>query len=242
MNEHSAPPTDPARQIRALGPRAGTRERLALFLWLGIVALQVVTSFALADGAPSKGDEPIFKYSLGVGSLFIYGVILVVTWSIARLSPDPRQMLGLRPFPGRYLGYAAIVVVLSLILAAVLEPFLKAGEEQGLAPQTWESGRLAPFLFNAVVIVTVVPFTEELFYRGLGVSVLARFGSGVAIVGTALAFGLAHGLLVALPPLVFFAVGLAWLRLRSQSVWPGIAAHAAYNAIGLAAAAFAASS
>ena len=217
-----------------------SRERLALLLWLGVAGLQIATSFALAGDDSTSGDEPIFSYSLGIGSLFIYTVILLVTWGIARLYPSPRETLGLRPFPGRYIGYAAIVVVVSLVVAAILEPILKAGEEQGLAPQEWEAGRLAPFLFNAVVIITIVPFTEELFFRGLGVSVLSRFGPLVAILGTAIVFGLAHGLLVALPALVLFAVGLAWLRLRSDSVWPGVAAHAAFNAIGLAAAAIAA--
>ncbi len=243
MTEPPLPPlrSDGCVGTRALEARSGSREWLALLLWLGVAGLQVATSFALAGGDSSEGDEPIFSYSLGVGSIFVYAVILLVTWGIARLSADPRTTLGLRPFSARYLGYGAILVVASLIVAAVLEPILKAGEEQGLAPQTWESGKLAPFLFNALVIVTIVPFTEELFYRGLGVSVLARFGPVVAILGTAIVFGLAHGLLVALPPLVFFAVGLAWIRLRSESVWPGVAAHAAYNAIGLAAAAIAAS-
>jgi membrane protease YdiL (CAAX protease family) len=54
------------------------------------------------------------------------------------------------------------------------------------------------------------------------------------VVGTAVAFGLAHGILVALPPLIVFGLGLAWVRLRSDSVWPGFIAHAAYNAVGIA--------
>ena len=49
-----------------------------------------------------------------------------------------------------------------------------------------------------------------------------------------MAFGFAHGLLVALPPLIVFGLGLAWVRVRSDSVWPGFIAHAAYNAIGIA--------
>lgn len=218
-----------------------SRERLALAIWLAVAAVQIATSFGLRGNGGSAGDEPIFDYALGVGSLFVYSVIVLVTWAIARLYSDAGDALGLRPFAGRYVGYAAVLVVASLIVAAALEPVLNAGEEQGLAPQEWESGRLAPFLFNAIVIVTVVPFAEELFFRGLGVTVLGQFGPAAAVIGTALIFGLAHGILVALPPLVFFALGLAWIRLRSQSVWPGVIAHSAFNAIGLAAAALTAS-
>jgi membrane protease YdiL (CAAX protease family) len=84
------------------------------------------------------------------------------------------------------------------------------------------------------VIVTLVPFAEELFFRGLGVRVFGMFGGAAAVAATAVVFALAHGLLVAVPPLLFFALGLAWVRLRSGGVWPGVIAHAAYNGIGLA--------
>ena len=90
---------------------------------------------------------------------------------------------------------------------------------------------------QAIGLALLSGFAEELFFRGLGVTVLSTFGPVVAIAGTAIVFGLAHGILVALPPLVVFAVGLAWIRLRAGSLWPCIIAHSAYNAIGLAAAA-----
>ena len=63
---------------------------------------------------------------------------------------------------------------------------------------------------------------------------LGIFGPLVAIAGTAVAFGLVHGFLVALPPLVVFGLGLAWVRTRADSVWPCFIAHGAYNALGVA--------
>ena len=82
-------------------------------------------------------------------------------------------------------------------------------------------------------MVGLAPFAEELFYRGLGVTALRVLGAPIAIVGSGLAFGLAHGLLVALPPLVIFGIALAYVRLRYQSVVPAMLAHATYNALGL---------
>ena len=35
-------------------------------------------------------------------------------------------------------------------------------------PDAWDSSRAAPFLANALVVVLVAPFVEELLYRGLG--------------------------------------------------------------------------
>jgi uncharacterized protein len=110
---------------------------------------------------------------------------------------------------------------------------LHAGREQGLEPEQWRSDRAAPFVLNAVVVSTLVPFAEELFFRGLGVRVLAIFGSVVAVVGTALIFALAHGILVAIPALGFFALLLGWLRVRTDSVWPCVVAHGLYNSVGV---------
>ena len=202
--------------------------------------MQAATSFALAGDNSTTGDEPIFSYSLSIGSLFIYTVILLVTWGIARLYPNPRETLGLRPFPGRYIGYAATS---SSSRSSSQRSSSRSSRPARSRGSRRRNGRQAGWHRSSSTRSSSsrsFPFTEELFFRGLGVSVLSRFGPLVAILGTAIVFGLAHGLLVALPALVLFAVGLAWLRLHSDSVWPGVAAHAAFNAIGLAAAAIAA--
>jgi membrane protease YdiL (CAAX protease family) len=71
-------------------------------------------------------------------------------------------------------------------------------------------------------------------FRGVGFSlVAARFGAEPAIVGTGVLFGLYHGLVLGLPILIAFGIGLAWLRDRQNSTIPGMVLHAAFNAIAL---------
>jgi membrane protease YdiL (CAAX protease family) len=213
--------------------RPGTsRHFTALALWAVLAGLQILAAFALA-GSPGEDDAPIYEWATAVNALIIYGVLVLLTVWIGSLFPSPKSALGLRGFPARSLWGAVGVVAASVILAVALEPLLHAGDEQGLTPTAWEPERLWPFVVNAILITTWGPFAEELFYRGLGVKVLGVFGGAGAIAISALAFGLAHGLLVALPALVFFGLGLAWVRHRTGSVWPGFAAHALYNAIGL---------
>ena len=62
---------------------------------------------------------------------------------------------------------------------------------------------------------------------------LQDLGGIAAILVSGVVFGLVHGILGALPPLVFFGIGLAWVRLRSASVWPSVIAHAGYNGLGI---------
>jgi membrane protease YdiL (CAAX protease family) len=127
--------------------------------------------------------------------------------------------------------------VVVFVIGAVLNVFLKAGEEQGLVPDHWEASKAAPFIANFIVVAVVAPIVEELTYRGLGFAVLGdMYGQTAAIVGCGLAFGLAHGLFVALPILSIFGMILAWLRAKTDSIYPSMLLHATFNAIALIAA------
>jgi membrane protease YdiL (CAAX protease family) len=63
---------------------------------------------------------------------------------------------------------------------------------------------------------------------------LLRFlGRWPSILLVGFAFGIAHGLLEALLVLVPFGIALAWLRDRTNSVFPGMLVHAFFNAAAL---------
>jgi membrane protease YdiL (CAAX protease family) len=216
-----------------------SRSNGALAAWLGMAAFLIAVAFlpqAAGEDVDEAATDILFRYEFAIASVVVYAVIVTLTWLVARSFGDAGEALGLRPFPRRWLWIALGVAVASLVVSATLEPFLRAGEEQGLAPDRWRDDRTLAFALNAVVVVVVVPFAEELFFRGLGVRVLAFLGGAAAIVGTALVFALSHGILVGVPALGFFALGLGWVRYRSESVWPGYVAHAAYNGVGIVAA------
>ena len=63
-----------------------------------------------------------------------------------------------------------------------------------------------------VVIAGFVPVVEELMFRGLGFTLLRRFGATAAIVLVGIAFALVHGIAEGLPVFAFFGMGLAFLR------------------------------
>jgi membrane protease YdiL (CAAX protease family) len=70
---------------------------------------------------------------------------------------------------------------------------------------------------------------EELLFRGLGFAAVQRF----AVPVTATAFAIAHGLPALLPPVFVAGLALGELRRRTGSLWPGVAAHAAVNLLGI---------
>ncbi len=215
-------------------PSRWSRENAPLAAWLCVTAVLVAIGFAgaTAEGAEDRRDV-LFRYEFALGSVAVYGILVGLTWFFARWFGDARAALGLRRFPLRWLWITLCLTILAVLVSAALEPLLRAGEEQGLAPREWRGDRAAAFAVNALVVVLVVPFAEELFFRGLGVRVLGFLGGLAAVGGTALAFALAHGLLVALPALGFFGLALGWVRYRTASVWPGYIAHAAYNGVGI---------
>jgi membrane protease YdiL (CAAX protease family) len=212
------------------------RSRLAG--WAILVTALAALSYAanLADTGDTP-DDLLYRWSSAIGGLVQYAIILAIVLFIARgLAP---ATLGLvRPASwANAAGRVATALVSIWVIGAVLNVFLEAGKEQGLVPDGWDSGRAAPFLANFVVVAGVAPVVEELTYRGLGfAAVRDAFGNGAAVVVTALAFGLAHGLFIALPVLTIFGLILAWVRLTTGSIYPTIALHALFNGIALIAA------
>ena len=179
-------------------------------------------------------DDVLYTYSAAIQGLVQYAIILAIVLLIVR-GTSARALLALRRPDSwaRAAGIAVGIFVAMMVLAAALAPFLEPGEEQGLIPERWEPDRADALAANFAVVVFVAPVVEELAFRGLGFSVLARFGTAAAIVLVGIAFGLAHGLVEALPLLVGFGAALAYLRARTGSVYPGMILHGFFNAFAL---------
>ena len=78
---------------------------------------------------------------------------------------------------------------------------------------------------------------EEYVFRGVGFGLVSSVaGPMVAVVATALAFGLAHGLVLGLPVLTLFGAVLGWLRWKTDSLYPPMILHGIFNAGALIAA------
>jgi membrane protease YdiL (CAAX protease family) len=208
--------------------------RTPFALWTSFVLAFAALSYSLrfTEGKPPK--DLLYKWSTVEGNLIQFAVIAAIVYGIAGLG-DRRRLLALRrptswPTAIRIgIGIGVGMIVLTRLLGPILEP----GREQGVTPDTWQPDHAAAYVANGLVIAVVAPIVEELTFRGLGYSLLVRYGRWTAIILVGVAFGLAHGLVQAFPFLAAFGAGLAYLRSRVDSVYPGMIVHGLFNALAL---------
>jgi membrane protease YdiL (CAAX protease family) len=194
-------------------------------------------SISRAAGRFTGGKPPknaLYDYGTAVSELVLFAIILAVVLWIARGLPRREAFALRRPASwGRAAGLGIAVFIVIAVTNAVLNPFLHGGREQGLTPSGWEPQHAVAFALNLVAFALVGPIAEELTFRGLGFFLLEPLGQTAAIVIIGVTFGLWHGLIEALPVLMVFGAGLAYLRSRTDSIYPGIILHAAFNASAL---------
>jgi membrane protease YdiL (CAAX protease family) len=208
-----------------------------LGFWVLLVGAVAALNYAAYGTAQSNGEE-IYQWSSFANGAVFYAVVLGLTLLLAI---ERRDLLALRrPSVSLSLGArvagGAILAILVWEWVVVQLPVEDPGKEQGLTPTQWEPKHAAAFTANVLLFVALAPFVEELLFRGLGQSLLrATIGAVPAVLAVGLAFGAWHGLLWALLVLVPFGWALAFVRERTDSVYPGMIVHALFNAFAIAA-------
>ena len=202
--------------------------------WLLFVLALTGLAYASRLSGSEAPDDLAYRYSSSIAALVQYAIMLGILLLIARGLPLRDAFALRRPASwGRALGLALAALVTIWAISAALSPFLDANEEQGLVPDDWDSSRAGAFFAFFLVVTFVAPAVEELTYRGIGFTVLAPYGTWVAILVTGVFFGAAHGLLVALPVLTGFGIVVGWLRAKTNSIYPSMLVHGVFNGTAL---------
>jgi membrane protease YdiL (CAAX protease family) len=239
-------------------PVAGGRPRSTWGWW------EAVGVYVLAMLAGGAAIIPILTWlgntsvNGGIGRTEIIATIaadavvtaILVFW-LARWHREWRRAMVLPPSDRglRHLLFGAIagailvpaIGVVSVGIEAVLR---QAVGHQVTAPVQVAPG-LSPFASIALILLAVViaPLSEELFFRGvLFRTVRDRHGFWPAALASAIPFGLVHyvpapaidALLLQLT-MVGTGLGLAWVYERRGTIVASVAAHIAFNVIGVVA-------
>lgn len=143
------------------------------------------------------------------------------------------------------LGAAAALLAIFVIVPAVgvvLRPLLGHPDVSKPVNDLVDEAKGPAIVGLALIAAVGAPLVEELFFRGLLLrSIEKRLGTGWAIAGSSVFFGLAHpndipwkGQLVVMAALAALAVVLATLAVRTGRLGASIVAHAVFNAVNLA--------
>lgn len=215
-----------------------SRARLAG--WIGLVSLLAAANYSarfVSSSHKTATSNDVYSYSAFAGGLIVYLIWLGAVLWIAAGRPDLlalRRPRSIAKAAGLAVGAVVAIYIVEAIVSVIPLPE-SPGKEQGLAPTHWEPSHAGAFAANVVLFTIVAPFVEELTFRGVGQSLLAFLGRWPSIVTVGITFGLAHGLLEALLVLIPFGIALAWLRDRTDSVYPGMVVHGLFNGVALAA-------
>ena len=194
---------------------------------LGYVALSVAVGVALAaTGRPP--DVALAVAAVGVATLGAVGLALVVrVRSLAALrlhDPGRRWLL---------IGVAAGVAMRLVAFGIALGWARLTGDWTN--PQQFLADGAVAGGWTLVGLVAfgglIVPFAEELFFRGVVYSALRRYGPVLATLASAALSGIAHGISLVLVVAFLLGVINAVLVERSGSIWPAVLAHATNNTI-----------
>ena len=208
---------------------------MRLALWLAFVGTFAALNLYSRSEGTRPDDDAIYQYDFALGSLAGYAVLFSLVLALTIGLPR-REVLALRRPKswGRSLGLALgalIVIYIGAVTALVLSG---ARDEQNLTPEGWDGSRAGAYALSFLAVVFAAPITEELLYRGVGLSLLlARTATPVAVGVTAVLFGLGHGLVLSLAAFVWFGIVIALVRLRTDSIYPAFVVHCAFNAIGM---------
>ncbi len=211
------------------------------------IALSLLGSEAFLELGPDGVREYIasddfVKYLVILsllGTLVLEGAILFVVWrfSVAKYRCG-WEALGFRRFNLR----DALILILVVLGASVLINYLYAVVVTLIGAESLEPAPL-PFDYDpgwaslallAFVSLIVAPLAEETFFRGfIFAGIGKRFGYAWGAVLSALLFALAHLQLGALVPIFLLGLLLAWLYVRTRSLWACILTHFTYNSLAL---------
>jgi ABC-2 type transport system permease protein len=237
------PPPSGAQMKGAALPRAS---------WTWYAALGIYFAGLIVAGLMQPSDPPsgsaFFVYAL-IGEV-IPGTALLI-WLVARHQTWRLTMGFPRATWLRDVGFGAVGGVLTYLIGSFGIAILLAIVYRLVTGQSLQTPDQIPVEISGVRVVLAIlmaviaaPVVEEFFFRGcLFRGFRARYSFWPSAIGSALFFGLAHysleegldafGRFFLVILMFFVGLSFAWIYERRGSLWSSIAAHMAFNIIGL---------
>lgn len=228
----------PSNAVDTPSPSPATLLLFVLAVAINTV-IQVVglETLGITMDAPEDLPSVIAILSLaGLASTLLAVGLVRVTGQLALADLGLKQHRGRNPLliaPAVWMTYLPVFALVSWANLEIL-PFLDIEAESQQLVEMFlanDAARTSPIIWVGAVIL--IPFSEELFFRGCLYGGLKSLCSRpVAMVGSALVFGLLHEPSVALP-VTCLGIVLAWLYERTGSLIAPALLHGLHNGIQL---------
>jgi membrane protease YdiL (CAAX protease family) len=210
-----------------------------LALAFGVLVVMVGLLIAVIVGVVQSGLVSLAAVESGAILPALVGY-QTLAFTLAALAPLLRHrragpgLLGLRRVSLRWLLTAAAIGLLArgvviLALITVTQAGIEIGNPQGELIAA-SQGELPAFVLLVLTGAVLTALAEELLFRGVLFGWLrTRLAFWPAAVGSALVFGLFHGVNVVLPVAFTIGVVCAVLYERTRSLWPSVVVHLTNN-------------
>ncbi len=211
---------------------------LALIIGLGATRLAGGLAVALLMAPRLRaGEEPIdLQFLMAVVySLQVLGLVAAVYVFAVWRRGIGWPAVGLQPLPPGWFRRAAAVALIAFLLATLVNLAVQKllggvrpnPQLEMIAPGGFSWSGLA---ITLVFVAALVPFAEELFFRGLVFGWLrCRMGFWPAALISGLGFSVLHGVWWLIPALALLGVILALVYERSGSIWAATITHGLFN-------------
>ena len=210
---------------------------LAGIFLIFVLGLLVVNLYSVLTGQVLTTDQgPTIELSVGLTALEAIALIGPVYWLGLRRKKYTWDAVGLHSPGGRWLTYAVIIGLVVIpgsgLIAILVQELLglPPGNPQlpFLAPGGYTTfGAVGMFVFGGII----VPFAEELFFRGvLYLWLRQRFGVWTGLLVSSILFGILHGEISVGVAAAVLGMVLAWTYEKSGSLWASVIIHILNNA------------
>jgi membrane protease YdiL (CAAX protease family) len=204
------------------------------------------TPLAFLGVLDEPGDRPyVDLIGVVLQALVVLGIVRVLVIGMDALTWTDMGLRASLPAAFRDIvwgaAFALPVIVVTAIFVNVLVTIVGSTPESPLPP----AGTSAGLAINLLAGALIVPFYEEILFRGFATTAWARaVGPATAIIRTSVLFALAHILsqggenfgealgvaVVAATARLPVALVLGWVFIRRRSVWASVGLHATFNA------------
>ena len=194
-------------------------------------AAAVVVVLAMLEPGPALTAVLLaLPHSAMLAAVWLFGVRKRGGWGpvgfVPPLLPQGLLLAGLVLLASLGAGAVYVSIVSALGLDALLPPRLPR--------ELLGEGHAR--LLSIAGVGLAGPLIEEVFFRGFLLAALVQpLGPFRAAMVASAVFSAAHASIAVVLPLFFTGLLLSWLYLRTGSLWPPFAAHAAQNLLALAA-------